>query len=166
MKMNKKTKRIVVGSAAFLAPAILMFSLVLVPLARRRAEEAQCARERAVAELLVGFLQQHTNSWPTGWSDLRSSMDPQLVNADECISVWQQCVDVDWSLSSQDLVGSPHDTMPQAILCRDASAYARVAARTPEHKREPEPNTLIWEFINKKEANISLHPRTARRGPG
>lgn len=152
-KMNRMAKRVVVASVAILAPIMIMLAAMLIPGALRRAEEAQCGRERAVARLLIGYLRQHPNSWPSGWSDLRASMDPQLVNADECISVWRQRVDVNWLLSPRELVGATNDSMPQAIRYRDPSAYGRVAARTPEGKREPDPNVMIWQYANKTEAN-------------
>jgi hypothetical protein len=151
MKMMKKTvKRILIGLVAFLLPIALIFAVVLVPRALREREKTQCARESAVAGLVVGFLRHHPDSWPSGWSDLRSTMDPQLVNADECIAVWSQCVEVDWSLSRQDVVGSSADAIPQVIRYQDADAHQRVATRTPERKREKEPNLLVWEFLNNK----------------
>ena len=143
-------KRICTAVLAFLLPVALVFLPFVVPRAIRSRERTIWGRERAVAKEIIRYLENHPESWPSGWQDLASNADPQWVNSAECFSVWSNCVKVDWSLSRSDFMGIPSNEAAQAILYRDEKIYGRVAARMPLRKRPDvsKPNHMIWDYLN------------------
>jgi hypothetical protein len=77
-------------------------------------------------------------------------MDPHLVNADECLSVWRKTVHVNWEVAPSQFHQSQRDEPPMVISYRYPKEYRRQAERpmtSPKDWREPDPNQIIWEHL-------------------
>lgn len=95
------------------------------------------------ADLVIAYMQQHDNTWPHSWDDLRTVNNQTLRINPEGFADLQERIEVDWYADPARLAAAPD--WPDPLKPSFTVIRARNGSRA--HWSGTEPNRMIWSYL-------------------